>query len=95
MSSAELKKRTWRYLQAPSVYEMAPCACGNVDTQWSEYEKHLWCNRCEIDFVPEHAGIFDGPIPVNISRLLGISFDRIDLATGTIEPFMLEESADV
>lgn len=34
-----------------------------------------------------HAGIFDGPIPVNAAGLLGISFDRINLETGKFERF--------
>lgn len=81
------EKRAWCYVQSPSMYEMAPCACGNADTQWSEFAKHLWCSKCEIDFVPEHAGIFDGPIPVKVCEMLGISFDRINLETNEIEPF--------
>lgn len=69
-------KREWVYTQPPKAYEMAPCACGNVDTEWSEYEGHLWCSKCQIDFIPEHGGIFDGPIPVNTASLLGITFNR-------------------
>lgn len=82
-----VERRTWHYLQSPIVYEMAACACGNADTQWSEYAKHLWCSRCCIDFVPEHAGIFDGPIPVNLCAMMGISFDRMNMETGKVEPF--------
>lgn len=88
----ELEKRTWCYVQAPSVYEMAPCACGNKDTQWSEYAKHLWCDRCQIDFIPEHAGIFDGPILLHTAQMFGICFDRINLLTGEVEPFKLDET---
>lgn len=82
-----LEKRTWRYVQPPSTYEIAPCACGNHDTQWSEFKGRLWCAKCAVDFVPEHNGIFDGPIPVMTSQLLGISFDRVNLETGKVEPF--------
>ncbi len=84
------EKRKWCYVQPPSAYEMAPCACGNHDTQWSEYAKHLWCPKCEIDFIPEHAGVFDGPIPMATSMMLGMSFDRINLETNEIEPFKFE-----
>lgn len=86
------EKRTWCYVQQPAVYEIAPCACGNHDTQWSEYKGHLWCAKCEIDFIPEHGGIFDGPIGIGVCGLLGISFDRINLLTQTIEPFELDKS---
>jgi hypothetical protein len=83
----ELEKRKWCYVQHPSVYEIAPCACGNVDTQWSEFKGRLWCDRCAVDFIPEHNGIFDGPIPLMTSAMLGISFDRINLETNEIKPF--------
>jgi len=72
---------------APWAYEIAPCVCGNTDTQWSEFKGRLWCAKCEIDFIPAHNGIFDGPIPVATSHLLGIRFDRINLETNEIEPF--------
>lgn len=86
----KLERRTWHYVQSPSVYCIAPCACGNDDTQWSEFKDRLWCAKCEIDFVPEHYGIFDGPIPVATSALLGISFDRVNLETSEIEPFKID-----
>lgn len=82
-----LEKRTWCYVQPPSAYEMAPCKCGNHDTQWSEFKKHLWCDKCEVDFVPEHSGVFDGPIPVATSMMLGMCFDRLNLETKEIEKF--------
>lgn len=83
----DLQKREWAYTQPPSDYGMAPCACGNHDTQWSEYMGHLWCAKCKIDFRPEHGGVFDGPIPVYTSKLLGMSFDRYNLKTGEVEKF--------
>lgn len=70
----------------PEDYGIPGCPCGNV-AQYSEYVDKLWCSKCCCDFTPEHWGIFDGPIPVNITRLLGISFDRINLETNEIEPF--------
>lgn len=27
------QKRTWVFIQSPSDYDIAPCACGNHDTQ--------------------------------------------------------------
>jgi len=67
---------------------MAGCPkCGNEETQWSEFEKHLWCEKCQVDFIPKHAGIFDGPILVRVCELLGIYFDRVNIITGLFERF--------
>ncbi len=82
-----LEKRTWCYVMPPAAYEVAPCACGNADTEWSEFNGRLWCSACQIDFVPEHNGVFDGPIPIATAGLLGMSFDRFNLNTGQVEPF--------
>jgi hypothetical protein len=71
------QKRRWWYAQPPWVYEVAPCPCGNAKTQWSEWRHMLWCERCRKDFVPEHNGIFDGPIPLRVAGMMGIRFDRI------------------
>lgn len=92
---AELPKRTWHYLASPASFEMAPCPCGNHVTQWSEFAKHLWCDRCEQDFIPEHAGVFDGPIAVRAAMYLGMSFDRMNLETGCVERYDPESSAYV
>lgn len=62
----DLPKRTWYYLQPPKKFDVAPCECGNIDTDWSEYKDHLWCEVCKKDFIPEHRGIFDGPIIVGV-----------------------------
>lgn len=80
-----LEKRTWHYLRQPSHFEMAPCSCGNAETQWSEFAKHLWCAKCEKDFIPEHDGLFSGPILANVDTLLGIDFDRFNIETGQAE----------
>ena len=85
------KKRRSVLIQPPSAYAISPCSCGNADTQWSEFEQHLWCEVCKKDFIPAHNGIFDGPIPVMAAQMLGISFDLFNLETQTIEPFILDE----
>jgi hypothetical protein len=90
-----LKKREWHYLAQPAVFEMAPCACGNHETQWSEFAEHLWCAKCEIDFRPVHAGVFDGPIPSKVAAMLGVRFDRFNLVTNKVERFDLETSSYV
>jgi hypothetical protein len=86
------EKRKWHYLQPPAAFQMAPCSCGNHETQWSEYAKHLWCAVCEKDFIPEHAGVFDGPIAVNIAAMLGVRFDRFNMETNKVERFDLKSS---
>lgn len=92
-STIQLERRKWHYAQPPATYGMAGCPiCGNFKTQWSEYQKHNWCAKCEIDFIPEHAGIFDGPIPINVCAMLGIYFDRVNLETNQIETFDLDKS---
>ena len=83
----ELKKRTWVYAQRPCKYEIALHGCGHTDPDWSEYEKHLWCPVCLVDFIPEHYGILDGPILVKTCGLLGIFFDRFNLETQQFEKF--------
>jgi hypothetical protein len=90
---APLEKRTWVYVQPRSTYEIAPCSCGNTDTQWSEFKHHLWCDKCQKDFMPKHGGLFEGPIAVELCRLLGISFDRFNLETQQIEPFEYSEES--
>lgn len=83
--SEEREKRTWVYLRPPKHFDMAPCECGNHDTQWSEFAKHLWCATCGIDFEPKHTGVLGTPIPIKTAHLMGIDFDRVQLATDQIE----------
>ncbi len=80
-----MEKRTWCYIQQPAKHEMAPCSCGNVKTQWSEYKDHLWCAICEKDFIPDHDGIFGQPIPINAARMLGLSFDKFNIEMEQVE----------
>jgi len=86
-AAADLPKRTWHYLAPPASFEMAACECGNHETQWSEFAKHLWCARCEKDFLPAHNGVFDGPIPTQLALMMGMSFDRFNLTAGCVERF--------
>ena len=85
-----LPRRTWVYVRPPREFEVAGCQCGNEDTQWSEFSGHCWCEKCQKDFVPAHNGIFDGLIPFEIATMMGICFDRIDLATGKLMRFDIE-----
>ena len=82
--------RKYVYCQQPWQYEVGSCPkCGSNSNnlEWSEFVNHLWCNKCLIDFIPDFWGIFDGPIPYNLSKMLGISFDRIEIATGKLIAF--------
>jgi hypothetical protein len=88
--SNELIKRTWYYTQPPSVYQIAPCSCGNEKTQWSEFAGHLWCAQCKKDFKPAHNGVFDGPISTGVAKLFGVIFDRVDIKTGKLDKFYPE-----
>jgi hypothetical protein len=91
MSGEVKEQRTWVYVQQPREYEIALHTCGDKTPEWSEFKDHLWCGKCQVDFVPEHWGIFEGPVPVNACKMLGISFDRFNLETGVVEPFVIEE----
>ena len=80
-------KRVWCYVGKPSMYELPGCTCGNPHVVWSEYVDHLWCPNCKVDFIPMTKGLFDGPIGIEVCRLLGITFDRYEIATGRVVKF--------
>jgi len=75
------ERRTWCYVQRPRDYEIAGCDCGNTDPDWSEFVGYLWCPICQKDYIPRHGGIFDGPIPVNACRLMGIDLSMYNIET--------------
>lgn len=85
--AGQREKRLWCYVQPPAAYEIAPHDCGHDDAQWSEFDKHLWCSHCAVDFLPAHAGIFSGPIGIELAAMMGICFDRVTIATGKIDRF--------
>ena len=76
-----MRKRKWIYIQKPQCYCIECNLCGGTNIEWSEYEHMIWCYDCKKD-VPGTGGVFDGPIPLGTSRLLGMNFDRIELKTG-------------
>ena len=84
-------KRKWVYIQPPQQYEMSCDICGGANIDWSEFEHMIWCYDCEKD-TPGDGGLFDGPIPVNVCRILGISFDRFYLAGGYFERMKIGDS---
>ncbi len=83
-----MKKRDWIYISPPSVYGIRCDQCGGK-VEWSEFEECVWCPKCQIDTIGSD-GVFSGPIPLQACRLLGISYDRIDLETGKILRMKLE-----
>jgi hypothetical protein len=87
--SAPKVKRTHCYIQGPIEYEIFCPICGGRNVTWSEFEKHVWCFDCEEDvFIPlNDAGVFSGPIPIEISQMMGLRFDRFNLNTGQLVKF--------
>lgn len=88
----KLEKRAYCFLQPPHVYEISGCDCGNSNTQWSEYEKHIWCEICKKDFIPKSNGIFDAPIMLHLCESLGIYFHKIDLQNNCIKAFSINST---
>jgi len=84
---SQKERRKWRFTHPPSDYDIAPCTCGNKETQWSEYAGHLWCGKCQIDFIPAHGGIFDGPSPSCTVTMMGLSLDRVNIETNEIDRY--------
>jgi len=78
-----MRKRHWCYCQKPSVYSIRCNRCGGSDITWSEFEKKIWCYTCEKD-LRGTAGIFDFFIPLQVAKMLGISFDRIEIPSGKL-----------
>lgn len=92
-----MKKRTWCYVLSPVAFDMrCDRCCPDEDLEsgkgtnitWSEYEHMIWCFDCKID-TPGTPGIFDGPIPIQVSYTLGLNFNRVNLITNEIEKLNL------
>jgi hypothetical protein len=79
-----MRHRTWVYVLKPQAYEMTCDRCGGTNIAWSEYEHKIWCFGCKID-TDGTPGIFGGPIPLEISAILGITFDRYNLKRDRVE----------
>ena len=84
----KMKKRKWMYVMKPSNYEISCDKCGGNNITWSEFERLIWCYDCEID-TKGTEGIFGGPIPLEVSKILGISFDRFYLKDHSIRRMKL------
>jgi hypothetical protein len=90
MESMTMKKREWVYLQNPKDYGIECDLCSGDNIDWSEFDKLIWCYDCEKD-TEGTKGLLDGtPVPVQTCRLMGITFDQLNLVTGEVR--VLEES---
>jgi len=83
----ELVKRKTCFVLKPDAYEISCDKCGGINITWSEYEHKIWCYDCQID-TDGNPGIFDGPIPVGVTKMLlgEHCFDQINIETGEIIP---------
>ena len=78
-----MRKRKHIYIQHPTIYCISCDKCNGRNIDWSEYEHKIWCYDCKVD-TDGTEGIFDGPIPINTCRMLGINFWRMNLKTEKI-----------
>ena len=78
-----MKKRTWVWIMEPITYEISCDICGGI-VEWSEWEKMVWCPKCKKDTKGTYS-IFDGPIPVELCKEFGISFDRYYLKSKKVK----------
>ena len=83
-------KRKWIYIHHPTRYDIRCNKCWDgeinetgTNIDWSEYEHKIWCYDCKKD-LSGSPGVFDGPIPMGLSEMLGISFNRIYFKSGKI-----------
>lgn len=83
---SELSKRTWHYIQKPQDFGVTCPLCESTNLAWSEYEKHIWCYACEKDLNNYHS-MLDGPVPMNVATMLGVSFDIFNMTTGKVERY--------
>ncbi len=84
-------RRKYIFVNHPTQYEIRCDKCNGINIWWSEFDHHIWCYDCEVD-TPGFPGIFDGPIPFNALKMLGLSLDRINLETQQIERAKLEDN---
>ena len=86
-----MKRRSWTYCQQPTAYEIECDLCGGSKITWSEYVGKIWCYSCQKD-TPGTPGVFDGPIPIQLAEMMGMSFDRIDIKTRKIMKMVVGKS---
>jgi len=77
-----MKKRTECYVCNPIHLDLFCPVNPEHKITWSEYEEHIWCYDCEKDHYYKPG--FAGPIPVGVSKLLGIDYRKYNVKTGEI-----------
>ncbi len=75
-------KRKTMWIMHPTEYEIFCDLCKGSNITWSEYDHLIWCYDCQKDTRGTEGSVFDGPIPVGVCAVLGLSFDKISLKTG-------------
>jgi len=78
-----MKHRKWIYVQKPQEYGAKCDKCGGPNIEWSEWERMIWRYDCQVD-TEGRESIFDGPIPVMATELLGMSLARLYFKDNTI-----------
>jgi len=68
--------RTSAYCLGPASYSIQCDHCGGGNIEWSEWDKLIWCYDCEID-TEGTEGIFGAPIPAELAKMMGLSFQKI------------------
>ena len=81
-----MKKRTSHYIQEPPTYCIECDKCDGTNITWSEFDRKIWCYDCKID-TKGTMGIFDGPIPVEACKVMGICFDKWDMVNKKVIKF--------
>lgn len=92
-------KRTHVYASHPNQFDIMCPRGKRHKIDYSEFESHIWCYKCEKDyFLPfgsVYTGIFNGPIPIQTAKLMGCDFRRINIDTHEIvDDAFLEELKD-
>lgn len=82
----ELPKRAWVYLYPPAHYEVCCSKNRKHKVEWSEFEGLIWCFDCKKD-MKGFGGIFDGPIPWEVTKLMlgELCFHRLNIVKQVIE----------
>lgn len=76
--STALVLRKQHYVMPPYAFGIQCDKCDGFELDWSEYESRVWCKNCKVD-TEGTKGIFGGPIPIELSKLLGWNFDKWDI----------------
>jgi len=84
MEDPKKEARTWHYIQKPNHFEIVCPKCGSNECDWSEYAGHIWCYKCKLD-IWDYESPMSGPVPIGISKILGIDLRIYNMVTKEIE----------